>query len=271
MKKIILIALSLIILISTGIITFFSCSKVSNRSYNRIEDSVKKTNWENTYSASFVLEVKDVDTQDLIMFVQGTYSINKNDGTILCGELVQTVYNTPSSFKIGFYDDTYVTLTDEYKVLSDLEEEVLLSQFMCSPAISLRKDEIESIKKSEVSDGNMYTVIANENFGDYLSRLLGDDIYTFSSMKQPKKEMTEYSDLILKYIIGDDGFLIGRETSYIITAYDTVPYYPGYQANDDDFKRTFSISLKHNYKAFGGEVSVDISPFLPDDETESEN
>lgn len=264
-NKFILFIISLIFILS-------SCSKVSEKDYYRIKEAVEKVNNEKLYKASFVLEVKDKDSDDLIMFVQGSYNIDKSkekhESIVLNGELVQTVFNTPSSLKFAFYDDTYVTISNEYKILSDLEEEVLLEQFMCSPAISFSMDEIEKITSSEVSGGNMYVVKAKNGLNKYFKDLLGDDVYSFSSMKQPQKDLTEFSDITCKYVISSDGILTNRETSYTICAYDTVPYFPGHQASKEDYKRRFSVSLKFNYKSLGEDISVDISDFLPDETPE---
>ncbi len=246
-----------------------SCSKVSKDDISSIKKAVDKSNEEKLYKTSFVLEVKDIEQNELIMFVQGNYSIDKSEkqqkGVIMNGELVQTVYNTPSSLKFGFYDNTYVTISDEYKILSDMEEDLLLKQFMCAPAYAFTEEETESIKKSDVSNGTMYSANIKKGSYDYLKNLLGDDIYSFSSMKQPKKELTEFSDINCKYVISKDGILTNREISYTVIAYDVVPYFPGHQASNDDYKRKFSVSLKYNYKEFGDNVSVDISDFLPDE------
>ncbi len=263
MKKISLF----LILIFTIILS--SCSQVSEKNYSIIKKAVEKSNSETKYKASFVLEVKENSSEELIMFAQGSYSIDKSkstfDSVIMNGELVQTVYNTPSSLRIGFYDDTYVTISDEYKILSDLSEETLLKQFMCSDAISFNIDEIESIKKSEVSNGCMYTVDATDGLNQYFIDLLGDDLYSFSGMKQPQKSLTSISEIICKYVISDENVLLSRESNYTVNAYDTVPYFPGHQATNDDYKRVFSVSLKINYKEYGENVSVNISDFLPDE------
>ena len=243
-------------------------------------------NSEIKYKVSFVLEVKDVNKKELIMFVQGKYSIDKSNssglGIILEGELVQTVFNTPSSLKFAFYDNTYVTVTDEYKVLSDMDEEDFMKQFMCSPALYFTKEQVDTLQSSEVSDGVMYSFDVKNDFleysasaiedGDYkgyFDNLLGDDLYSFSGMKMPQRELTKYSDISGKFVISPEGMILSRDFSYIITAYDSVPYFPAHQASEKEYERVFSVSLKYNYKAFGDEVAVDISEFMADD-SESE-
>lgn len=259
----------LLILIFVFSLILVSCSKVSKDDISSIKKAVDKSNEEKLYKTSFVLEVKDIEQNELIMFVQGNYSIDKTErqqkGIILNGELVQTVFNTPSSLKFAFYDNTYVTVSDEYKILSDMEEDVLLKQFMCAPPYYFSEEETVSIKKSNVSNGTMYSATIKNGSYDYLKNLLGDDIYSFSSMKKPQKELTEFSDINCKYVISKDGILTNREITYTIIAYDTVPYFPGHQASNDDYKRKFSVSLKYNYKEFGDNVSVDISDFLPEE------
>lgn len=262
-----------IVLILTAFL--YSCSNVSKNDYQIIKNAVEKSNSENLYKATFVLEVKDVDTEDLVTFVQGNYSIDKSKKNyktvIMNGELVQTVFNTPSSFKMAFYDNTYVTLSNNYKVLTDLDEKVLLQQFMCSPAFIFNLEDIESIEASDVSEGVMYNVFAENCDDEYFINLLGDDLYSFSSMKQPQKDLTKISNINYKYVISKDGVLKSRETTYTVIAYDTVPYFPGHQATNEDYKRTFSVSLNLNYKSFEEDVSVDISDFLQDEsQTESQ-
>ncbi len=262
------------IILSASFLFMSSCGKISEEAYFSIDNAVNKTNAEALYKASFVLEVKNTQKQELVMFVQGNYVIDKSrsisDGVLMTGELVQTVYNSPSSFEIAFYDDTYVTKSKDYKILSDMDEDVLLSQFMCSPALSFPIDKITSIDESSVSNGIMYTVEVSGDVRTYLGPLLGDDLYSFSGMKKAQKELTEYSDVICKYVVSENGILSSRETSYNITAYDTVPYFPSHQATLDDYKYNFSVSLKLNYKAFGDGVSVDVSEFLPDKDSSSE-
>ena len=246
-----------------------SCSVVSEEDLSLINEAVNKANDLTIYKASFVLEVKDTSSSDLVMFVQGSYNIDKskisNETVVLNGELVQTVYNTPSSFRFGFFDDTYVTISDKYKILSDLEEEILLQQFMCAPAVVFSSEEVDSLKKSEVSAGTMFTLNAKNSHKEYFINLLGDDLYSFSGMKMPQKELTEISDITCQYVLSEDNVLKNREYTYNVTAYDSVPYFPGHQATNEDYKRTFSISLKFNYKEFGENVSVDITDFLPDE------
>ncbi len=254
-------------------ILFSSCSEVSENDFNKINSSVEKTNLQNKYKASFVFEVRDTEKEELVMFVQGTYSLDKFDekysGPILSGEIVQTVLNTPSSMKIAFYDDTYVSVSDGYKILSDMDKDLLLNQFMCAPAYLFSMDKLISIDSSEVSGGTMYTVKADDDKNLYLQQLLGDDIYSFSGMKKPQKDLTKYSDIVFKYVISEENLLLSRETTYTVFAYDTVPYSPAHQGTNEDYKRTFSVSLKLNYKSFGDDVFIDISDFLPDDSSEN--
>ncbi|MBE6647992.1 MAG: hypothetical protein E7614_00545 [Ruminococcaceae bacterium] len=262
------------LILSASVLFMSSCGKISEESYLLIENSVNKTNAEDIYKASFVLEVKNAETQDLVMFVQGNYSIDKSksrfDSVIMTGELVQTVYNSPSSFKIAFYEDTYVTKSKDIKILSDMEENILLSQFMCAPAISFPIDKIKSIDQVSVSNGIMYTVEVDD-VKSYLDPLLGDDLYSFSGMKKAQKELTEYSDVLCKYIVSENGMLLSRDMSYNVTAYDVVPYFPAHQATAEDYKYNFSVSLKFNYKAFGNDISIDISEFLPDEDSSLES
>ena len=207
--------------------------------------------------------------------MKGIYSIDKSklksDGVIMAGELVQTVYNSPSSFEMAFYDNTYVTKSKDYKILSDMDEDVLLSQFMCSPALSFPIDKITSIDKSSVSNGIMYTVEVVGDVKTYFDQLLGEDLYLFSGMKKAQKDLTEYSEVLCKYVISENGMLSSREISYNVTAYDVIPYFPAHQATLEDYKYNFSVSLKFNYKAFGDDVSVDISEFLADEDSSSES
>ena len=249
-----------------------SCSKVSEDDFSKINDAITKTNSLDLYKASFVLEVKDVESTELIMFVQGSYNIDKRKiikkSIVLNGELVQTVFSTPSSFKFGFYDDTYVTLSDKYKILSDLEEKVLLQQFMCAPTVLFSYEEIKSLEKSQASKGTMYTINAENAQKEYFLNLLGDDLYSFSEMKKPQKDLTEVSDIVCQFVISDDSLLLSREYTYNVTAFDEVPYFPAHQATNEDYKRTFNVSLKFNYKEFGESVSVDISEFLPEESSE---
>ena len=255
-------------------ILFCSCSKVSEQDVTEINKAVDATNEEQLYDASFVFEVIDLSDDETVMFVQGSYSIDKNNseynGPILNGSLVQTVNNSPSSLKIAFFDDTYVTISKDYKILSDMESSVILNQFMCAPALSFDSKDIVSIESSEVSDGTMYVVEANyaETYKSYFDNFLGDDIYALSGMKKAVKELTEYKNIRCKYVVSDDQKLVSRELSYTVIAYDTVPYFPGNQADKEDYKRTFDVSLKFNYKNFGNEVKVDITEFLPDTSTD---
>ena len=253
-------------------ILFSSCSKISESDFNIINNSIEKTNSQNKYKASFVFEVRDTEKEELVMFVQGTYSLDKfseeYSGPILNGEIVQTVLNTPSSMKIAFYDDTYVSVSDGYKILSDMDKDLLLNQFMCAPAYLFSIDKLISIDSTEVSDGTMYTVKADDDKNIYLQQLLGDDIYSFSGMKKPQKDLTKYLDIVFKYVISEDNLLLSREARYTVFAYDTVPYSPAHQGNIEDYKRTFSVSLKFNYKSFGDDVIIDISDFLPEESSE---
>ena len=107
-----------------------SCSEETVNYDTKISEAISKTNSEIKYKASFVAEVSDMDTKDLIMFVQGNYQIDKQNSTTANGELVQTVFDTPSSLEFGFYDNTYVTISDSVRILSTLPEDELYKQFM---------------------------------------------------------------------------------------------------------------------------------------------
>jgi hypothetical protein len=249
-----------------------SCSEETVNYDTKISEAISKTNSEIKYKASFVAEVSDMDTQDLIMFVQGNYQIDKQNSTIANGELVQTVFDTPSSLEFGFYDNTYVTITDNVRILSTLSEEELYKQFMFSPSVDFSNDELKSVENSTSSAGTIYTISIKDEYGKkYLDTLFGDDIYTFSSMKKVQKELTEYKNFICKYVISDDGYIVSREISYEITAYDTVPYFPGVQGDLENYKREFSVSIKMNYKTFGNDVEVDISDFVFEESADTEN
>jgi hypothetical protein len=158
------------------------------------------------------------------------------------------------------------------RILSTLPEDELYKQFMFSPSVDFSKDELKSVKNSTSSAGTIYTISVKDECGKkYLDTLFGDDIYTFSSMKKAQKELTEYKNFICKYVISNDGYIVSRELSYEIIAYDTVPYFPGVQENSENYKRNFNVSIKLNYKAFGNNVEVDISDFIVDESKDTEN
>lgn len=255
MKKLI-IPLLLLCLILT------SCA-IKSEDYELLQKAVDNTNKNKKYEASFYFSMTSLIDDTTLMFSQGEVSCDKTGELKMNGTMKQYIMGSSSSSVIAFNNGMYYNSTDDSKVKFDMEEEQLLSQFLCADAFIFDKELLKSASREGNGSKEIYSFKSKPD-SEKLSKLLGDDIYTLTGVLNPDRSLTKYSEVKCTYTLdysSGEAVLSGVSFQFSVEMYNQIPYVPNGKVDKDDYKSEVLVNLRTSYLNFGDSVSVE----LPDD------
>ena len=254
-----------VILIFTVLFSLCSCGKEPVDDSLSVEamTAAEKTNAIKKYSADFLLEVTNAETDALVVFAQGNFDIDKSGSLMMSGTMVQTVDSSPASLYMAYSGGKYYVKSGEISTYTELAEEVFLSQFLCSETLVFDKI-TEITKKSNGTGGTVYAFRADcKEMQDKLLPLIDTDVFYYIGIKKLQTEKLFADDLRGEYIVNDEtGLLKSRTVEYREYAYDTPPYYPNSAVAEDALKVTFNIKIRMTYKSLDGSAAVVLPDFV---------
>ena len=240
------------------------CGCVDKSEYSLLCDIIEKANSEEKYRNSFQLSIVNLETERNTCFTQGRVNIDKTDGLKMNGAMTQYVLGEYTNANVAFVDEEYYTEVGDSRLVVDMSEEELLSQFLFGKAPIF---DVETVKNLKVTtDGIQRTY----NFKckpprQVLDMLTGADIYSLAGVLTPDYTLTEYKDVECTYIVTegtgvDDMTLVTRFLTFTMYMYSQMPYVPGEKPDKDDYLTRIEVVCQMTYNAFGDSVEV----VLPD-------
>lgn len=228
--------------------------------YPVLEAAVASANDAGCKQVKFLMQFTFGEERTTMLFVQGEYTVDTENGYVLSGRMSQTVLGASVTVTFSYADGWYAYIIDGQTMKRAYEEETLRSGFLFSDAFLFDEADVTSMTRSSGDAGaGIYEL---EIGGDHTARLvelLGEDIYALSQLSKPDKSKTQATDLVCGYTVAADGRLTGRTLNYALSLYDTPPYVPGVEPDYEDYHLELQITMRMQYVYDGVQP-----PELPD-------
>lgn len=256
MRRVAFLLLVVILLLPT------LCGCVDKTEYALLCDIIANANSEKKYTSSFQLSIVNLETERNTCFTQGKVNIDKQDGLKMNGAMTQYVLGEYSNANIAYVNGEYYTEVGESRVVTDMTEESLQSQFIFGKAPIFDVSDVKDLKVT--SDGLQKTYSFKCDPPKYmLDMITGADIYTLSGVLSPDYTLTEYRDVECIYIVtegtgAEDMRLVTRFLKFKMYMYSQMPYVPGQKPDKDDYLTRIEVVCQMTYNAFGDSVQVTL-------------
>lgn len=256
MKRIAFLVLVVVMLLPT------LCSCVDKTEYALLCEILANANAKEKYASSCQLSIINLETERNTCFMQGRVNIDKTNGLKMSGAMTQYVLGEYSNANIAFVNGEYYTEVGDSRVVTDMSEEMLEKQFICSEAPIFDVGDVKNLKVTTDGLQKTYTFVC-EPPRYILDRITGSDIYSLAGVLSPDYTMTEYHDVECTYIVTDgvnaeDMKLVTRFLKFTMYMYSQMPYVPGVTPDKDDYLTKIEVSCQMTYNAFGDSVKVDL-------------
>ena len=238
------------------------CGCVDKTEYALLCDIIANANSEEKYASSFQLSIVNLETERNTCFTQGKVNVDKSDGLKMNGAMTQYVLGEYSNANIAYVNGEYYTEVGESRVVTDMTEESLQSQFIFGRTPIFEVKYVKNLKVT--SDGLQKTYSFKCDPPKYmLDQITGADIYTLSGVLSPDYTLTEYRDVECTYIVTEgtdakDMRLVTRFLRFKMYMYSQMPYVPGVTPNKDDYLTRIEVVCQMTYNAFGDSVQVTL-------------
>lgn len=247
----------LLILVISLICAMSGC--VDTAEYSELYEAIERANAEKVYSNTFQFTIVNADTDATVCFSQGKANIDKTSALRMNGSMTQYVLGEYSSANIAYCDGEYYTEIGETKVVMDVEESSILSEFLCGDTPLFEPSDVKSLEVKSDGLQKTYTFTCRGN-KEVLSKVAGEDVYVLVGALTVDESMTEYSDVKCVFVTtdaGDDSVLVSHSMKYTIHAYSKMPYLGGTKVDKEDYRTDIGIECSQVYTSFGN-VTVTI-------------
>lgn len=213
---------------------------------SQIKSSFDFFDGDTAYSATFRLNVLLEDSRETFMFAQGNYDVSPpapgEKTQSVSSVLAQTLLGAPYGVKAEYKNGVLSTTIDGSVTNESLDEKDFFTQIIyVKPFLPENTNiYIKGIDDLVTASGKGYAVFL-KNAGEILFPLIGEDIYTLATFKNPKRGDMAVTDAKMTFVF-DGGELSGMTVIFTLTLYDTPPYVPnGGGVDKDDYKLTLLV------------------------------
>lgn len=214
-------------------------------------------NAESLRAVSFLLNVCKAEGEESVFFNQGNAAYRTAHPVAMSGRMTQIYKNVGTTADIFYKAGAYYRSDDNNKYYLIMDNETLLSQFICGKLPTVDVDKVSSAATANTSMGTKYT-LSVEADGVLFTDLFGEILFSSCGLKKPNRSKTSFKDAVYTYVVGDDARLKSFKLETRVTLYETPTYYPNYTVPEDTLKKEFDLSYEITVTKLGDGVEIEV-------------